>query len=283
MDYFSHSEVPSLCLRDRQRTVAFREAIARVVRPGDVVLDAGSGSGVLALLAARQGARQVFAVEVDPALCDTLERNVATNGYAGVVQVICADVRTVDLPVAVDVVLAEMIETWLLDELQVPALNALRAKGIVRPQTRVMPHQYDALLTLGQMDFRFYGLELPFPIHDWPDLVDQAVWLPMPFQPLCETTTAFTADLTTPLDSALDLTLAVTPQISGTVNAVCLSGLAHLGGGVTLGATPAFNGNKLLPIEPFEVVAGQPLRVRVTGSRGGSSGLGRFAVARVPS
>lgn len=282
MDFFSHSEVPSLCLRDRQRTEIFREAISRVVRAGDVVLDAGSGSGVLALFAARQGARKVFAVEVDPALCDTLRRNVAVNGYEGVVQVVCADVREVELPESVDVVLAEMIETWLLDELQVPALNALRDKGIVRPDTRVMPHHYEAHLTLGQMDFNFYGLELPFPIHDWPDLVDQSVWLPMPFQPRCDTVTAFTADLTAQLESTLDHTLQVLPQTTGTVNAVSLSGVAHLGGGVTLGATPAFNGRKLLPIEPFEVVAGEPIQVRVTGVRGGSSGLGRFAVRQLP-
>ncbi|MFM8220054.1 MAG: hypothetical protein ACKOJF_14175, partial [Planctomycetaceae bacterium] len=69
---------------------------------------------------------------------------------------------------------------------------------------------------------------------------------------------------------------------TGTVNAVSLSGVAHLGGGVTLGATPAFKGRKLLPIEPFEVVAGEPIRVRVTGVRGGSSGLGRFAVRQLP-
>ncbi len=51
MDLFSKSEVPSLCLHDVERTDAFRAAINKVDKPGDVALDAGTGIGILPFFA----------------------------------------------------------------------------------------------------------------------------------------------------------------------------------------------------------------------------------------
>ena len=157
MDYSPHSEMPSLCLRDTARTTAFRDAIRRTVRPGDVVLDAGAGSGILAFFAAQAGAKKVYAVEVDRPLCGQLRANAERNGLGAVVEVVCADVRDVTGPERVDVVVAEMIETWLLDELQVPALNALRRNGVIGPHTRVIPGRYEAFLAFGTLPLTATG------------------------------------------------------------------------------------------------------------------------------
>jgi SAM-dependent MidA family methyltransferase/SAM-dependent methyltransferase len=53
-------------LRDSVRVDAYRRALAQCVHPGDRVVDAGTGTGVLALLAARAGAGQVIAIERAP-------------------------------------------------------------------------------------------------------------------------------------------------------------------------------------------------------------------------
>jgi ribosomal protein L11 methyltransferase len=62
-----------------------------VVHAGDVVADLGAGSGVLAIAAAKLGARRVAAVERDPDAIANAEANVARNGVADRVSVILGD------------------------------------------------------------------------------------------------------------------------------------------------------------------------------------------------
>ncbi len=254
MDFFAHLEMPSLCLRDVRRTLAFRAAIEGAVKPGDVVLDAGAGSGILSLFAAVAGAGKVYSVEGDPDLADRLRATVARNGFERVVEVIRGDVRSVSLPGRVDVVVAELIDTWLLDEHQVPALNALRAAGAIDDRTRVLPHRYEAFAAFGEADFGCYGFDLPFPSHDWPDL-DGGVWHPLPFRPLCDPVRVFDADFTARIAPEFDAAVSILPTVVGVVNAVRLSGVAHLGEGISLGDTPSFNGNKILPLGELPVRA----------------------------
>jgi ribosomal protein L11 methyltransferase len=56
------------------------------VRPGAHVLDAGTGSGVLAIAAALLGARLVTAVDLDPTAVDVARANASANGVAEVVR-----------------------------------------------------------------------------------------------------------------------------------------------------------------------------------------------------
>src|SRR5687767_7106476 len=67
-------------LADAPRNDFYARAIRETVRPGDVVLDIGTGSGLLAMLAAQAGAARVVACEANPALAATAREIVKRNG-----------------------------------------------------------------------------------------------------------------------------------------------------------------------------------------------------------
>ncbi|MCC7070207.1 MAG: 50S ribosomal protein L11 methyltransferase [Deltaproteobacteria bacterium] len=139
-------------LVDAVRMRAFAEAIRRAVRPDDVVVDVGSGTGVLALLAAKAGARRVYAIEAGP-MARVIEREAAGNGVADVVRVVRADARDVrfegELADKPTLIVSEMIGSFGLDEDYLGLLGAVRAR--CAPGCRVLPGSVAIHLALASL------------------------------------------------------------------------------------------------------------------------------------
>jgi type I protein arginine methyltransferase len=135
---YAEFEVHRTMICDRVRTEAFRRAIDSVVRPGDIVLDVGAGSGILSVFAARAGAARVYAVERTSAAVLAQEL-AAANGVAEIVRVIHGDVMDVELPERVDVIVSEWLGGFGIDEgMLVPVIVArdrwLKAGGVMIPR-----------------------------------------------------------------------------------------------------------------------------------------------------
>jgi len=71
----------SLCLR----------ALEKRVRPGMTVIDVGTGSGILAIAAARLGADPVLALDLDPVAVASARNNVEQSGLADRIRVMKSD------------------------------------------------------------------------------------------------------------------------------------------------------------------------------------------------
>lgn len=272
---WSTTDFPYQCLVDARRTTAFQAAIAAVVKPGDVVVDAGAGSGILSFFAAQAGAAKVYSVETEPHLASCLARSIRANGLDRVVETVSGDVRTARLPRAVDVVICEMMDTGLMDEMQVAAVNALLDRGVIAEHTRSIPFRYETFVELGSCDFRYYGFTVLAPRHDWPHYRRASDgWLPTTFQAFSAPHRVAEVDLRRPLGCAVDAVLGVPMAAAGRLNAVRVSGRAELAEGVALGATGALNGDKVLPVAETRVGVGQVVRARISYRMGG--GLDTF-------
>lgn len=94
-------------IADAVRMDAYQAALERVVRPGCVVLDIGTGTGLMALLACRLGARRVYAV--DPGDAIHLARAAArASGFADRIEFIQDLSTRVELPERADVVVSDL-------------------------------------------------------------------------------------------------------------------------------------------------------------------------------
>jgi len=92
---------------DEGRSRAYADCLTRLVTPQSVVVDIGAGAGFLALLAARLGARRVYAIEPGDAL-HLAEQMAVQNGLAGRMEFIQGLSFEVNLPERADVVVSDL-------------------------------------------------------------------------------------------------------------------------------------------------------------------------------
>jgi ubiquinone/menaquinone biosynthesis C-methylase UbiE len=126
-------------LNDKQRTLSFLRGIQEVVQPGDVVLDIGTGTGVLAIAAAHAGARHVYAIEAS-GIGKIAEAIFKANGFADRITLIGGWSTQVTLPEKADVLISEIIGNEPLGERVLETtMDAL--KRLLKPNARLVPNK----------------------------------------------------------------------------------------------------------------------------------------------
>lgn len=104
-------------LQDHVRTGTYERAMLCNLTDfhDKVVLDVGTGSGILAFFAVKAGARKVYAVELS-AMAECARELVAANGCCDRITVIKGKMEEVQLPEKVDVVVSEPMGFFLVHE-----------------------------------------------------------------------------------------------------------------------------------------------------------------------
>ncbi len=110
---------------DALRNSAYDTALRRAVAPGARVLEIGTGSGLLAMMAARAGAREVITCEMDRQVAETARKIISRNGYADRIKVLVKHSDKLDLAEDLgrraDVIVSEIVSSNLLDEGVLPS------------------------------------------------------------------------------------------------------------------------------------------------------------------
>lgn len=111
-------------LAQEKRIEAFRRAIHAVVRPGDRVLEVGTGLGTFAFFAADAGAGRVWAVDGTP-IVHVAKAIGVVNGYADRIEFLRGWIPRLTIPERCDVVIFEDFAPRLLDAGNVRLLETL--------------------------------------------------------------------------------------------------------------------------------------------------------------
>lgn len=124
-------------LDDRERTSAFCDALRKSVRSDDVVVDIGTGTGILAASAALAGARRVFAIEAT-AIADIAEQVFAANRVDDRVELLRHYSTDANLPERGTLLVTETIGNDPLDEEIIDIVIDARRR-LLQPSARVIP------------------------------------------------------------------------------------------------------------------------------------------------
>lgn len=287
-EMFDSARVHVDMLNDRVRTDAYLAAIQEVVRPGDVVLDIGTGTGVFAVAAARAGAAHVYAIEAT-GIASAAREVFEANGVADRVTLLEGLSPEVTLPTRATVLVAELIG---LDPLAERILETTRdaVDRLLTPGARLIPSSIDVFavpVTLpdavrGGWSFsapnveqwrRWYGIDFaPLLARSAQSLVGLfasprrvAEWTT-----LAEPTLVVSQDLAAIRDTSFEREYLLRTTTAGRIDAVVMYFSIRLSPSVALTTDPRQPRDDnhwdhrvwLLP-QPLEVERGEPLHLTV--------------------
>ena len=130
-------DVHRAMLNDQVRLDAYWQGLKAVVQPGDVAIDAGSGTGVLAVMAALAGAARVYAIERTD-MAQVISQVAADSGVGDRVIVVRGDVGTVELPEKARVMVTETfghfaVAEGMMEDVQACVVRNMVADPVIVP------------------------------------------------------------------------------------------------------------------------------------------------------
>lgn len=276
---------------DTVRMSAYEEALRRSVKPGSVVVDIGTGTGIMAVLACRFGARRVYAIEPDDVI-QVARQIAADNGFSDRIEFI-QDISTkVELPQPADVIVSDLrgVLPFFGHHLEaiLDARQRLLAPGgtLIPAQDRVwatlveMPEAYQTRIRpWGDNHYGFnLGAATRFLTNSWTKQIAREEQILVEPQ-CCSTLDYYTADS---LNGNCSLTWTASRQ--GVAHGLCVWFDTDLIDGVGFSNAPggpqAIYGNAFFPwSEPIEISPGDTILVGLHADLVGKDYIWRWSIS----
>ncbi|MED7679542.1 tetratricopeptide repeat protein [Rhodobacteraceae bacterium IMCC15231] len=138
-------------MNDSCRNKAYSDAIKLAVSKGDFVIEIGTGSGLLAMMAAASGSKQIITCESSKTISEVAKKIISENNYDDVIKVINKKSTELivgeDLPRKADVIISEVLSAEFVGEgVQTTVLDA--NKRLLRKNGKMLPESGDIRIAL---------------------------------------------------------------------------------------------------------------------------------------
>jgi tetratricopeptide (TPR) repeat protein len=129
-------------MNEQNRNQAYFDALKAVVTKNSNVFEIGTGSGLLAMMAAKLGAKQVTTCESVSLIAETAQQIIADNKLEKTINVIAKKSTDINidegLDTKADILVSEIFSSELLGEHVLPSLEDAK-KRLLKPQGKVIP------------------------------------------------------------------------------------------------------------------------------------------------
>ncbi len=129
-------------LADTERNDAYQAAIEKIVTKESAILDIGTGSGLLSMMAARAGAKRITACELHQRLAETAKEITKANGFENVIEVFSKKSTQLkvgqEIPEEVDIIISEILDVGVLGEGVLPSIRHA-VQNLAKPNVQLIP------------------------------------------------------------------------------------------------------------------------------------------------
>jgi len=239
-------------VRDSLRVNAFKNAFSKVIKPGSKILECGCGSGILSILASLQGG-EVTSVEIDEKVAQLADSNFKKNKQN--IDLIVSDIyKTEDIlkeKGPFDIIIAEQMSIWCIDEPQVPICNFL--SKFLAEDGVMIPGRVTNLVSLGYFEFGNDIVDAKFPFAKFSGVPDAT--------PFTTSKVAKELNLTIPNSDTVQEKLVFDTLVSGEINSVILSSIVELVPGINFYSSDTLMPITMIPITPLQVQKGNSIEL----------------------
>ncbi len=138
-------------MNEQHRNQAYFDALKAAIKSDSKVFEIGTGSGLLAMMAAKLGAKSVVTCEAVPLIAETARSIVKNNKLEKIIKVIAK--KSVDVTMdedmleQADILVSEIFSSELLGEYVLPSLEDAKRR-LLKPQGRVIPAAGSIMIAL---------------------------------------------------------------------------------------------------------------------------------------